>query len=167
MGLVGGMAVEEVIGGVRHTGNLPNKGSVGRWRLAGGRVDALDEGRVGEDARAVGELLHCREAQPWDGVRVYDDSSQGRQGSDYFAAAVAPPRWPGKMVGHDVAVVVKQSCPGHRRSPSGAIPGVNLKAHAEAVEVNLIVGVHCDRIRDFGSTVISSQGGRSECAESS
>jgi hypothetical protein len=56
------------------------------------------------------------------------------------------------------AVGMEQNGLGHGGSPTGTIPSVDLHAHAEAVEVNLISGRHCDVLRNFGRAVIVACG---------
>src|SRR5690242_3816814 len=61
-----GLAEKEVIGCVRHFGDLPDEGAVHRGCLATDRVHALDEGRSGEDSGTSRELWHGAEPQPGD-----------------------------------------------------------------------------------------------------
>jgi hypothetical protein len=70
------------------------------------------------------------------------------------------------MARHDIAFVIEQRGTWHGLSPVGTIPGVDLHAHAEAVEVNLKAVIHGEAfIRNLGSAVIVSQSGEATAQE--
>ena len=72
------------------------------------------------------------------------------------------------MARNDVAFVIEQRGLGHGGSPVGTIPGVDLHAHAEAVEVNSYCpSLHGDVIRNLGSAVIVGQSGEATAQEQS
>ena len=58
------------------------------------------------------------------------------------------------MERHDAIFAIEQCCLRYGCSPTGAIPGIDLESHAEAVEVNLIPSRHNEIVRYFGSPVI-------------
>src|SRR5439155_10124679 len=90
-----------------------------------------------------------------------------RQGSHHLAATVALPRRAREMDRND-ACAIEQYGLGHGGSPTGTIPRVDLHAHAEAVEVNLVARWHCDGSRNLGSAVIvARQSGKATAQEQS
>src|SRR5262245_6844873 len=105
------MPVEEVVGGVRNVGHLSNKRAWGRRRFPPGGVHALDEGRVGENARTFRD--QGIEPQPRDGICVHRDGHR-RQLSNNYAAAVALPgrvyprrNWYPEVVRDDIAIIIE------------------------------------------------------------
>ena len=58
------------------------------------------------------------------------------------------------MGGHDVAIIIEQGGAWHGAAPVRAIPGVNLNAHGEAVEMDLVAIRHDDFHRNFRGAVV-------------
>ena len=126
---------EEIIGGIRALGDLPDERAVFCRRQATNRIYPLDEGGVGKDAWAF--RAQCLESHPRDGVGVHGDGWRHHCSEDDAATVALPPR-ARKMGGHDIAVVIEQRGVGYGASPTDAIPRVDLKTDAEAVEVDLV-----------------------------
>src|SRR6267142_2458850 len=154
------LSIEEVISRVRHLGHLANERAVFKGRLAACGVHALDEGRIGEDSGTLRPVRDRAEQQPRDGVSIHYNKIH--KGSHDYAAAGALPRRACEMV-YQGGVANEQRRVRHSSAPISAIPCVDLKPHAEAVELNFVARVHCDLKWNFRSAIIGARQ-RSETA---